>query len=257
MKQTMRVLMWVHYCYLLLLPTLAVVSAQMMFPETDLWMQILIFGFPAVLMYSLFLANGYAIPDSLPIALVVILTIPIQIAAGVYLFGGGSLWLFFAESASVEIGSFVLGVMTVALTNRSKDTGGGRFGCLLIFAFVLFFLGILPHIALVFFGYGGFSMWLIPFATAFAWGYWEYANIYRKLGAAYRRHGEAQELEMKFDGGILSRIFGLNSNAPLLSPNWPAVSGGKQNDRVFIFGVTAMFLPLVAGMLMSLILGGR
>ena len=54
--------MWVHFVYLLLLPTLAVVSARMLFPGGDDWQSVAIFGFPATMMYSLFLANGYALP---------------------------------------------------------------------------------------------------------------------------------------------------------------------------------------------------
>src|SRR5262245_41999188 len=122
MKTAVRCLMWAHYIYLLLLPTLSVVAAAMMFPRSDFWMQLVIFGFPAVLMYSLFLANGYAIPDSLPIALLVVLLVPIQVLANVLLFGGSSIWLFFAENAAVEIGSFVFGVLTVAMMRRRQDT---------------------------------------------------------------------------------------------------------------------------------------
>ena len=72
--------MWAHYTYLLLLPTMAVVSARMMFPADDFHQVLLIAGFPLVLMYTLFLANGYALPDSLPVALIVTLAIPAQIA---------------------------------------------------------------------------------------------------------------------------------------------------------------------------------
>ena len=113
--------MWAHYIYLLLLPTLAVIAAGMMFPDSDFWLQLLIFGFPPVLMYSLFLANGYAIPNSLPVALIVVLSIPLQIGLSVLLFGSGSVWLFFAESAAVEIGAFVLGVLTIAMMRRRQD----------------------------------------------------------------------------------------------------------------------------------------
>src|SRR5262245_53909642 len=138
MKRAVRYLMWAHYIYLLLLPTLAVIAAAMMFPETDFWLQVLIFGFPSVLMYSLFLANGYAIPDSLPVALIVVLSVPLQIAINGFLFGGGSIWLFFAESAAVEIGSFVLGVLTIALMRRRSEMSGAGFGCLLFIAFAMF-----------------------------------------------------------------------------------------------------------------------
>lgn len=245
--------MWVHYCYLLLLPTLAAIAAQMMFPGTDFWQQLLIFGFPSVLMYSLFLANGYTIPNSLPIALIVVLTIPIQLALSVIIFGGGSIWLFFAESAAVEIGSFVLGVLTIAMINRSKDTSAAGFGFLLLLVFLLFVLGSLPHIISVFYGYGGGSLWLVIFVTAFASGYWKYTRVYKRIGSNYQRSGESQELEMRFDGGVLTKFLRLDHTVTLLSPNWSADGRKRSTGPIFVFGITAMFLPLVAGLAVGVI----
>ncbi len=149
-KIIVRVLMWVHFVYLLLLPTLAVVSARMLFPDSDSWQQIAIFGFPATLMYSLFLANGYAIPDSLPIALFQTVAIPLQIGLGVLIYGSSSIWLFFAESAAVGIGSFVFGVLTVALSNRKDDSSTGFFVFILFLAIVLF---LWRHTAIPAFGF--------------------------------------------------------------------------------------------------------
>jgi hypothetical protein len=139
MKILVRGLMWVHFIYLLLLPTLAVVSAWKLFPGSDSWQQIAIFGFPATLMYSLFLANGYSMPDSLSIAFVQTIAIPAQIWLGVLIYGSGSIWLFFAENAAVSICSFVFGVMTIALINRQKDTSPGFFAFILFIAIILFF----------------------------------------------------------------------------------------------------------------------
>ena len=244
--------MWAHYIYLLLLPTLAVVAAAMMFPGSDFWLQLTILGFPAVLMYSLFLANGYAIPDSLPIALIVILLIPVQIAFNVLVFGTGSIWLFFAESAAVEIGSFVLGVLTVAMMRRRQDTSTAEFGLLLILAFVLFFLGTLPLFVSVFYGYGEWSLWLIVFVTALATGFWEYAKVYRRLGKSYDKTGESQNLQMKFDGGFVAKLLGVDNEVPLISPT---LKDDKQvASRVFVFGITAMFLPVVVGLVLGVVL---
>ena len=238
--------MWVHFIYLLLLPTLAVVSALKLFPDSDSWQQVALFGFPATLMYSLFLANGYAIPDSLPIALFQTAAIPLQILLGVLIYGKGSIWLFFAESAAVGIGSFVFGVMTVALMNRQKDNSAASFGFLLLFAFILFFGGTLPFLLLVFFGYGSFSPWLVLFVTAFATGYWQYARTYKKLTAAYNKKGTPQNLEMLFDGGFIFRLLKIDTNVPLLSPLWRSNDRTQVNKRVFIFGFGAMFLPAIA-----------
>src|SRR5688572_26053374 len=252
MKTAVRYLMWAHYIYLLLLPTLAVIAAAMMFPESDFWMQVAIFGFPAVLMYSLFLANGYAIPDSLPIALIVVLLIPALILFSVLVFGTGSIWLFFAESAAVEISSFVLGVLTVAVARRRQDARTVQFGFILILSFVLFVLGTLPLIVLVFYGYGGWSPWLIIFITAFATGYLEYAKVYRNVGKNYDKKGEPQNLQMKFDGGFVAKLLGFDNELPLVSPT---LNGDKQvASRVFVFGISAMFLPVVAAVVLGIIL---
>jgi len=253
MKTAVRCLMWAHYIYLLLLPTLAVVAAAMMFPESDFWMQLTTFGFPAVLMYSLFLANGYAIPDSLPIALIVVLLVPIQILLNVLIFGGGSVWLFFAESAAVEVGSFVFGVLTVAMMRRKRETGIAEFGFLLALVLVLFFLGTLPLLISVFFGYGGWSPWLIIFLAAFATGYWEYAKVYRNVGMQYDKSGESQNLEMKFDGGILSRLMGLERQVPLVSPTLRVTDGKQIASRVFVFGFVATFLPVAAAIVLGVV----
>ena len=248
--------MWAHYIYLLLLPTLAVIAAAMMFPGSDFWMQLVIFGFPSVLMYSLFLANGYAIPDSLPIALIVVLSIPVQIAVSIFFFGSGSIWLFFAESAAVEIGSFVLGVLTVAMVRRRQDISPAGFGFLLILVFVLFFLGTVPQFVSVFYGYGGWSPWMIIFLTAFATGYWEYTKVYSKLGMAYDRRGDSQNLEMKFDGGLVAKLFGVDREVLLISPTRKKNDGKQVASRVFVFGISAMFLPAGVGIVLGVILGG-
>jgi hypothetical protein len=253
MKTAVRYLMWAHYIYLLLLPTLAVIAAAMMFPGSDFWLKLTILGFPSVLMYCLFLANGYAIPDSLPIALLVVLLIPAQISLNVLLFGSGSIWLFFAESAAVEIGSFVLGVLTVAMMRRRQDTSSAQFALLLILALVLFFLGTLPQFVSVFYGYGGWSAWMIIFLTAFATGYWQYAKVYRQVGKRYDKTGESQNVVMKFDGGFAAKLLGINGEVPLISPTLSAKDGKQVASRVFVFGFGAMFLPVVAGVVVGVI----
>lgn len=238
--------MWIHFVYLLLLPTLAVVSARMLFPESDSWQQIAIFGFPASLMYSLFLANGYAIPDSLPIALFQTMAIPLQIWLGVLIYGSSSIWLFFAESAAVGICSFVFGVLTVALSNRRQDSSTGFFAFILFLAIVLFFGGTLPFLLLVFVGYGSFSPWIILFVTAFATGYWQYVLTYKKLTAAYNVKGSPQSLQMLFDGGWVFRVLKIDSSVSLITPLWRTKDQTQVNSRVLVFGFVAMFLPAVA-----------
>jgi len=254
MSKLVRILMWAHFIYLLLLPTLAVVSARMLLPNSDEWQTVAIVGFPATLMYSLFLANGYAMPDSMPVAIVQTFAIPAQIALGVWLYGGGSIWLFFAESAAVAVAAFVLGVMTAAMTNRAQDmTLGFAFIGLLVIVIGLFVGGTVPFMLVVFLGYGGWSPWLLLFCTALATGYWEYLSSYRELTASYKKKGEPQNLAMVFDGGGLFRLLRIKTKAPLISPVWDRhVPGPGANKSVFIFGVTAMFLPAVAAIVIGI-----
>src|SRR5215210_5040359 len=147
MNKLVRILMWTHFIYLLLLPTLAVISARMLFPGSDEWQLVALVGFPATVTYSLFLANGYAMPDSLPVAVFQTFAIPAQIGLGVWLYGSGSIWLFFAESAAVAVAAFVLGVMTAATTNRGREM---KMGCpligLLLLVVGLFVAGTVPFI---------------------------------------------------------------------------------------------------------------
>jgi hypothetical protein len=255
MYKVVRILMWTHFIYLLLLPTLAVISAKMLFPSSEEWQMVALVGFPATLMYSLFLANGYAMPDSLPVAILQTFAIPAQIALGVWMYGGGSIWLFFAESAAVAIAAFVLGVMTAAMTNRAS---GMKSGCslvgLLVLAVGLFVAGSVPFILIVFMGYGGWSPWLVLFVTSLATAYWEYASSYRKLTVTYKKKKEPQNLAMVFDGGGLFKLLGINTKAPLISPVWSeTIPGPGANRNVYVFGVTAMFLPAVAGMVIGIV----
>lgn len=243
--------MWSHYVYLLLLPTLAVVSARMTFPVDNFHQYLLILGFPPVLMYTLFLANGYALPDSLPVALVVTLAIPSQLAVSVLLFGGGSIWLFFAESAAVEINAFVVGTLSSAFLIRRKELGPKGFVLLVALVLVLFFGGFASYILLVFYGYGGFSPWLALFITAFAFAFWEYARVYKKVVAFSRKTRVPESVVMIFDGGFLTKIFGIKSDVPMISPFRNREK--EMSKPILIFGFTAMFLPLIVAMIIEVV----
>lgn len=244
--------MWTHYIYLLSLPTLAIVSAQVMFPESDFYQVLLILGFPPVLMFTLFLANGYAIPASLPVAIILILTIPAQIAAGVFLFGGGSLWLFFAESAAVEINSFLLGMFFSAFSARRSALGGIGFILLLALAAAMFSGGVVSYVLLVYYGYGGWSPWLIFFLTALAAAFWEYAKVYKKTVEFHQKSKTPEIIVMKFDGGLITRALGIKNDVPRISP-FRHPSGKNEMPRpILICGFTAMFLPLIAGFIFDI-----
>ncbi len=251
MRIAIRLLMWAHYIYLLLLPTLAVMSAQMMFPTDDLYQILLILGFPPVLMYTLFLANGYALPEWVPVALIVTLAIPLQLGISVWLFGGGSIWLFFAENAAVEIISFVAGTLASAFLIRRNELGGFGFVLLLALVLALFGGGFATYIALVFYGYGGFSVWLLLFVSSFSFALWEYARVYKKVVAFSRKSGGPETIVMKFDAGVLTRILGYENEIPMISPFPGGSNQSVMTKPILIFGFTAMFLPLIVGMIIA------
>jgi hypothetical protein len=253
MNKAVRVLMWAHYIYLLSLPTLAVVASRMLFPESDFWQQMIIIGFAPVLMYALFLANGYAIPNSLPIALIITLAIPLQIALSVFLFGSGSVWLFFGENAAVEVGAFAYGTLSTAFINKHKETDPKFFVFLLLFVVPLFFGGMIPYFLLVYYGYGGFSLWLILFITSFATAFREHSKVYKKAMDAHKKTGEMQEVAMKYDGGFISRILGIKDDVPLISPLRNQKDKGGMNKPILILGFTSMFLPLIVSMILEIV----
>ena len=246
--------MWVHYIYLLLLPTLAVVAAQIMFSSAEFSQALIIIGFPPVLMYTLFLANGYAIPDSLPIALIVVLAIPLQIALSVFLFGDGSVWLFFAESAAIEICSFLCGTLFTAFNMRREEFPGSIFIFLILLVIALFGGGVAIYIALVYYGYGGLSPWLIFFASSFAFAFWEYAKVYKKVVKFHRKSKTPETIVMTFDGGWLTKILGIKKGVPLISPFRHENQKEEMTKPILFFGFTAMFLPVIVGLILEVAL---
>ena len=96
---------------------------------------------------------------------------------------------------------------------------------------------------------------MIIFLTAFATGYWAYTKVYSRLGTAYDRNGESQNLEMKFDGGLVAKLLGVDNEVSLISPTHSTKDGKQVASRVFIFGISAMFLPAVVGIVLGVILG--
>lgn len=254
MTKAVRILMWIHFVYLLLLPTLAIVSAIALFPDGDEWAQVLILGFPAVVTYCLFLANGYAIPNSLPIALTQVFLVPLQIGLGVYFFGNGSIWLFFAESAAIEISSFVLGIVIASLPSLREKQSGASFLLVLLLIGPCFIGGSIPHIALVFSGYGGASLWLLVFATAFATAFYDHYQSCRKVVEKYNKTKKAtQHYDLIYDGGLLFKLLRIKSNVQMISPLWNGKDRSSLNSRVHVFGWTAILLPIVAGMIASIV----
>ena len=57
---------------------------------------------------------------------------------------------------------------------------------------------------------------------------------------------------MKFDGGFLINIFGIKKDAPMISPFKHRSQKNEPTKPILIFGFTAMFLPLIVGMILEL-----
>jgi len=71
---------------------------------------------------------------------------------------------------------------------------------------VIFFGGAASYVLLVFYGYGGFSPWLLLFITSFAVAFWEYATVNNKAVELSRRKREKDIIEIKFGGGFADKF---------------------------------------------------
>jgi uncharacterized protein (DUF697 family) len=243
--------MWAHYSYLLMLPALAVLAAGKLhgIPFAQV---VMIAGMAPVLMYGLYLANGYALTRSLSSALVVILAVPIQIAVSVFFFGGRSIWLFFAEDAAVEVGAFVLETLAAAIIKARSKEGWKTIVFILVFAIPLFVGGSIPYMMSVWRGYGGTSLWLLIFATSFVTTFSEYAKLYSKLIRAHDRTGELQEVMMQYDGGWIARLVGLKSDTRVIRPFEERYKNKLVRGWPIILGFVSFFLPYVAMVILEI-----
>jgi hypothetical protein len=244
--------MWLHYCYLLLLPALAAVAATRLGLGTTFAEVVVLCGMGPVLMYALFLATGYTLPNSLPIALVVTLAVPLQIALSVFVFGRRSGWLFVAEDVTVEIGAFVIGIMFTALPNVHRKYGWKHSVFLLVFAGAIFIGGTIPYFVMVIRGYGGLSLWLLLFATSFMTAFSHYAKLYGQAIKANQKTGELQELELRYDGGHVTRLLGLDSNVAVIAPLQSRYKKGDVRGIPILLGFASFVAPFIALAIMEI-----
>ena len=240
MKQVNRCLMWAHYLYLLLLPMLAVFAAARLGHSDGFKVILILAGALPACAYCLFLANGYTLPNSLPVALLVVLAVPAQIGASVLLFGGKSLWLFFAESAAVEIGSLLPALIAAKLRHPRDERRVTLWFVPLVVA------GVSPFILVVFSGYGGVSLWLVLFITAYLTSFREYMQLYAGAIEAHSRSGQLQEIEMRFDGGYLARKLGFKDDIGVISPLYRQRKANEVDWRPAIVGLVFFILFLTA-----------
>jgi hypothetical protein len=251
-NKAVRLSMWAHYGYLLLLPSLAVLAAGRLGLGVKFAQVVGLVGLGPVLMYALFLATGYRLPDSLPIALIVTLAVPLQIALSVLLFGGRSGWLFLAEDATVEIAAFVLGTMFTALPEVRRKQGWKAFAFVAVFAIPIFIGGTIPYFVMVWRGYGGLSLWLLLFATSFLTAFSENAKLYANAIKAHRRTGEFQELNIKYDGGFLARVLGLERRVKVISPFQERYKKDDIQGLPILLGFLSFFMLFAALLILEL-----
>lgn len=235
-----RCLMWAHYLYLLSLPATASFWAGIEGYSDGFRLSLVFGGLLSVFAYTMFLANGYTLPARLPAALAVVLAVPAQIALSVFIFGGRSLWLFFIEGAAVEVGAFLPGILMAKLRHEPEQRRTVYFFTALVLT------GIAPFFILVFDGYGGASLWLALFITSYVTAFKEYRLLYAKAIADYaRRGGQAQEIEMRYDGGPMAKFLGIDTGVKMIGPfykrrkessDWRAVVFGLAFFVLFIIG---------------------
>ena len=77
--------------------------------------------------------------------------------------------------------------------------------------------------------------------------------MYKKVVAFSRKTRSPERIVMKFDAPFLTRFFGIKDNVPMISPFRSAKT--EMSKPILIFGFTAMFLPLVVGMIVAVALG--
>lgn len=237
--------MWVHYSYLLSLPALASLSAGRLGLGMTFAEVVVIVGLGPVFMYAIFLSTGYTIPNSLPIALIVTLAVPFQIALSILVFGRRSGWLFLAEDATVEIAAFVLGTMFTALPNVGRKHGWKHVVFLLVFAGTIFVGGTIPYFILVWRGYGGASLWLVLFATSFVTAFLQNAKLYASAISAHEKTGEFQELERRYDGGVIKKLLGLSDKVEVIAPLQSRYKPGDVRGIPILLGILSFVLPFI------------
>lgn len=117
-----RFLMWVHYTYTLLLPSLACIGAVIVL-EKDASHSIVVSILP-LFFYIYIYSVLYKTPDSVPHLLVLLATTPALVAVDTLVFGD-TVWHFFIESTAIEVGSFGLGVGVITLRHAAKKREPG------------------------------------------------------------------------------------------------------------------------------------
>jgi hypothetical protein len=200
MLRLTRLLMWVHFLYLLALPTLAVVG-WMVAGGRDVGNRFWFFIGPAAA-YIMSVAACYAVPASLRRTLLLVVAVPAQILLGRILFGGTA-WHFFLEAGAVEVGALCCALTYVMLRHRPSGFWGAGVGVLLLGGPSLVLLGSLLFAE----GFGrpwGGVLLLTAFATAFV----EHAALFGPAARRYLDTALPQTVVLEYGGGPWDKFLG-------------------------------------------------
>lgn len=136
--------------------------------------------------------------------------------------------------------------MFTALPHVGRKHGWKQFVFLLVFAGTIFVGGTVPYFLLVVRGYGGLSLWLVLFATSFVTAFSQDAKLYANAIKAHQETGEFQELELRYDGGLIARLLGLDNNVEVIAPLQSRYKTGDIRGIPILLGFLSFVLPFIA-----------
>jgi hypothetical protein len=229
MRTLTRLLMWIHFLYLLALPTLAVVG-WMVVNGRDVGGRFFFYIGPAAV-YVMAVAACYAVPASLRSTLVLVLAVTAQILVSKILFGG-TVWHFFLEAAAVEVGALCCALTYVMLRHQPTGWWGAGVGVALLAGPSLVLLVSLLFAYEFSEPWGGVLL-LTAFVTAFV----EQARLFGPAAREYLATAIPQKVALEYGGSVLDRILGGADER--LSP------GVGQMKLFAIFFGAFLFVPML------------
>jgi hypothetical protein len=200
MRSLTRLLMWIHFLYLLALPTLAVVG-WMVVNRLDVGGRFFFYIGPAAT-YVMAVAACYAVPASLRSTLLLVLAVPAQILVGKLVFGGTA-WHFCLEAAAVEVGALCCALTYVMLRYRPSGRWGAGVGVALLGGPSLVLLVSLLFTYEFRTPWGGVLL-LTAFMTAFV----EQARLFGPAAREYLATALPQGVVLEYGGSFLDKILG-------------------------------------------------
>jgi hypothetical protein len=242
-----RILMWIHFIWLLALPSLALVGIGLGAESDGALGFAVMVGFAPVAVFLTSTEHYYQLPDSLPRAVVVVGLVPAQIALNVWLFGGG-FWLFLVEEAAVEVTALSAALAYAMIRHRPTGAFGAVVGVLLTVAAAATF--VVPVLA----AHDGDDWWWTAlFATAFVSAFWELAQIFAPAAKEFVETGATQDPPVEHDGGwfgdLADLVVGFGSRGRVLRPR-------VREMYAFVPSFAAWFLVGIGIAIAAAIMGG-